>query len=137
MTDETRSPAASDASTGALIHQLTDQLSRLIRDEMRLAQAEMTRKGGRLAKAASLYGGSGLIALYAAACLLAAAVAGIATVLATWLAALIVGGALLACAGIAALAGKRQVSRATPLTPVETVESLKLDAETITGRARQ
>jgi Putative Actinobacterial Holin-X, holin superfamily III len=137
MTEQTRAQAASDASTGALIHQLTDQLSRLIRDEMRLAQAEMTRKGGRLAKAASLYGGSGLIALYAAACLLAAAVAGMATVLATWLAALIVGGALLVCAGIAALAGKHQASRATPLTPSETVESVKLDAEAITGRARQ
>jgi hypothetical protein len=142
MTEQTRvagggGDGTGEASTGELIHLLAEQLSRLVREEMKLAQAEMTRKAGRFALGAGLFGGSSVIGLYAAACLLAAAVAGLATVLAVWLAALIVGGALLICAGIAALAGKRQVSRATPLVPAETVESVKLDAETITERARQ
>jgi membrane protein len=137
MTDQTRPAGSSDPSTGELLHQLTEQMSRLVRDEMKLAQAEMTRKGSRLARGAGLFGGSSVVALYAAACLIAAAVAGLATVLATWLAALIVGAALLIAAGIFALAGKRQVSAATPLVPQEAVHSVHLDAEAITERARQ
>jgi uncharacterized membrane protein YqjE len=137
MTEQTRPANASDPSTGELIHRLTEQTSQLVRDELKLAQAEMTRKVTRLARGAGLLGGSGVIALFAVACLLAAAVAGLATALATWLAALIVGVVLLACAGVAALAGKRQVSRGTPLVPQETADSVRLDAETITERARQ
>ncbi|HUD76444.1 MAG TPA: phage holin family protein [Streptosporangiaceae bacterium] len=135
---EHASPATSSQhSTGELIQQLAEQTSRLVRDEMKLAQAEMSRKGTRLAKGAGLFGGSGIIVLFAVACLLAAAIAGIATVLATWLAALIVGAGLLLCAGIAALVGKRQVAEATPLVPQETVQSVKADAEAISESARQ
>jgi hypothetical protein len=137
MTDQASPPGASQHSAGELVQQLTEQMSRLVRDEMKLAQAEMTRKGTRLAKGAGLFGGSGVILVYAAGCLLAAAIAGIATVLAVWLAALIVGAALLLAAGVAALIGKREVTRATPLVPAETVESVKADAETISERARQ
>lgn len=136
MTERTSSPAASEHSTAELIHQLTEQMSALVRDEMKLARAEMSRKGARVAKGAGLFGGGGVIAFYGAGCLLAAAIAGLATVLATWLAALIVGGALLVGACGAALAGKRQVSRATPLAPHETADSVKLDAETIIESGR-
>jgi hypothetical protein len=43
-------PAPSDparASTGELIAQLSDQVSRLVRNEVRLPQAEVTRKARR------------------------------------------------------------------------------------------
>ncbi len=99
MTEHASPASASQQSTGELVQQLTEQTSRLIRDELKLAQAEMTRKGTRLAKGAGLFSGSGVIALYAIGCLLAAAIAGLATVLAVWLAALIVGAALLLIAG--------------------------------------
>jgi hypothetical protein len=49
-----------------------------------------------------MFGGSGLIALYGLGALIACAVLGVSRVLAPWLAALIVGVALLAVAGIAA-----------------------------------
>src|SRR5580700_8690607 len=137
MTEQARPSSAGDPATSELIHRLAEQMSRLVRDELKLAQAEMTRKGTRVARGAGLFGGSGVVALFAVACLLAAAVAGLATVLAVWLAALIVGAALLMIAGIVALSGKRQVSRGTPLVPHEALESVKLDAETISERARQ
>jgi membrane protein len=133
---ETTPAGPGDPSTAELLHRLTEQVSRLVRDELRLAQAELTRKATRLASGAGLFGGGGVIALYAIGCLIAAAVAGLATAVATWLAALIIGAALLVCAGIAALAGKRQVGRGTPLVPQETIGSVKLDAETISERAR-
>jgi hypothetical protein len=137
MTEHTSPAGTGDVATAELIHRLTEQTSRLVRDELKLAQAEMTRKGTRLARGASLVGGGGVAALYGVACLLAAAVAGLATVLAVWLAALVVGAVLLMVAGVVALSGKRQVSRGTPLVPQEALDSVKLDAETISGRARR
>jgi|HubBroStandDraft_5_1064220.scaffolds.fasta_scaffold979624_2 hypothetical protein len=124
-------------STHEIIQQLAEQLSHLVRDEVKLAEAEMTRKGKRVAKGAGLFGGSGVVALYGAGCLIAAAVAGLATVLAVWLAALIVAAVLFGCAGLAALAGKREVSHATPLVPEQTIASVQADAETITEGMQQ
>jgi hypothetical protein len=78
-----------DSSTGELMKQLSEQLSRLVRDELKLAEAEMASKGSRAAKGVGLFGGSGIFALYGLGCLLAAAIAGLALVVAIWLAALI------------------------------------------------
>ena len=41
-------PLPENASTGQLIGQLTEQISRLVRDEARLAQAEVTQKAKKL-----------------------------------------------------------------------------------------
>jgi hypothetical protein len=136
MAEQASPVTATPSSTGELVQQLAEQLSHLVRDELKLAQAEMTRKGTRAAKGLAIFGGSGLVAAYGTGCLLAAAIAGLATVVAIWLAALIVGAALFAAAGLAALAGRRQVAKATPLVPERTVASLRADAETISERAR-
>src|ERR1700735_2332070 len=100
-TDPQRAKAPA-ASTGDLVKQLSEQVSRLVRDELRLAQLEMTRKGKQAGVGAGLLGGSGIIALYAVGCLLAAAIIGLATAVAAWLAALIVGVVLLLIAGVSA-----------------------------------
>jgi membrane protein len=84
-----------------------------------------------------MFGGSGVVALFGFGCLLAAAIAGLALVLATWLAALIVGAALLVLAGIAALIGKGQLKKATPPVPEQVVESVKADVEEIRERAHR
>jgi hypothetical protein len=47
-------PAPSRSSTGELIGQLSDQVSRLVRDEVRLAQAEVTQKAGLQADVATV-----------------------------------------------------------------------------------
>src|SRR3712207_5563280 len=52
----------SEPSTGQLISDLTNQISRLVRDEARLAQAEVTQKAKRLGVGAGLFGGAGLFA---------------------------------------------------------------------------
>ena len=82
-------------STGELVKRLSEQVSVLVRDELKLAQLEMTRKGKQAGIGAGMLGGSGLIALYGVACLLACAILGLSRVLEPWLAALIVGAALL------------------------------------------
>jgi uncharacterized membrane protein YqjE len=129
--------AGQDRSAGELVKQLSEQVSVLVRDELRLAQLEMTRKGKQAGLGAGLLGGGGLIALYGVGCLIACAVIAISGVLAAWLAALIVGAVLLAVAGLAALAGKSRLRQATPPLPREAVGSVKEDVEEIRERARR
>ena len=122
-----------ERSTGELVK----QISVLVRDELKLAQLEMTRKGKRAGMGIGILGGSGLTALYGLGCLIACVILAISGVLAAWLAALIVGAALLAVAGVAALIGKSRLQKATPPVPEETVSSVKTDVEEIKGRARR
>ncbi|HEY8043205.1 MAG TPA: phage holin family protein [Streptosporangiaceae bacterium] len=128
---------APEASAGELVKQLSEQVSRLIRNELKLAEYEMTSKARRLGRGAGLFGGSGLVALYGLGCLLAAAIIGLASVLPAWAAALIVGGALLLIAGLVALVGKSQVSKAVPPVPEQTVQSVQADVEEIKERAHR
>lgn len=131
MSDHSADAPASDLSTGQLVSQLSEQTSRLIRDELRLAQLEMTAKGKRAGMGAGLFGGAGVIALYGLGCLIAAAILGLATAVSAWLAALIIGVVLFAIAGVAALAGKREIGEATPPVPTEAVAGVKRDVDTI------
>jgi MFS family permease len=132
------SPAvAAEASTGDLVKHLSEQVSRLIRDELKLAEYEMTAKAKRAGRGAGMFGGSGLLALYGIGCLLAAAIVGLAGVLPAWAAALIVGGVLLIIAGIAALLGKSQFGHAAPAIPEQTVQSIRADVEEIKERAHR
>ena len=124
-------PAAEDASTGQLIGQLTEQISRLVRDEARLAQAEVTQKAKRLGVGAGLFGGAGLFAFFGLAVLIAAAVLALALALPGWLAALIVAVVLFAVAGVLALVGKKDVDKGAPPVPTEAIASTKADIATV------
>jgi hypothetical protein len=135
-TDTAQAPSAPERSAAELVKLLNEQVSTLVRDELRLAQLELARKGKLAGVGIGLLGGSGMIAFYAVGCLLACAVIALSAALAAWLAALIVGAALLAVAGAAALAGKGRLSRATPPVPVEAVGSVRADVEEIKERAR-
>ena len=132
-----RAGAGQDRSAGELVKQLSEQVSVLVRDELRLAQLEMTRKGKQAGLGAGLLGGGGLIALYGVGCLIACVVIAISGVLAAWLAALIVGVILLVVAGLAALAGKGRLRQATPPVPRDAMGSVKEDVEEIKERARR
>lgn len=126
---------ASEASIGELLSRVSEQTSQLIRDELRLAQAELTQKGKRAGIGAGLFGGAGVFAVYGLGCLIAAAILGLAGPVTDWLAALIVGVVLFAVAGIAALIGKKNVSQAGPLVPTEAVAGLKQDIDTLKSGA--
>jgi len=135
--DEMGQSPGQDRSTAELVKQLTEQVTVLIRDELKLARLEMTRKGRQAGVGAGFLGGSGLVALYGVGCLLACVVIAISGVVAAWLAALIVGAALLAAAAAAALIGKGRLQRATPPVPEQAVDSVKTDVEEIKERARR
>jgi uncharacterized protein YacL len=118
------------ASTGELITQLTAQTSRLVRDELRLAQKEMQESIKHAGMGAGLFSVAGLLAALGVSTLVAAAVAALAIVLPVWAAAVIVAAILLAAAGAAALIGKRQVEDASPV-PERTVANVKEDIEEV------
>ena len=126
-----------EKSTGELIKLMSEQVSTLVRDEMKLAQLEMTRKGKQAGIGAGMMGGGGVIALYGVGCLIACVIIAISRELAPWLSALIVGAALLIVAGIVALAGKARLSKATPPVPQEAVQSVKADVEEIKERVHR
>jgi Putative Actinobacterial Holin-X, holin superfamily III len=128
---ETPPPDPKDASTGELIGQLTDQVTKLVRDEVRLAQAEVTQKAKRLGIGAGLFGGAGLVALLGLNALITAAILGLANVLPGWLSAIIIAVVLFAVAGVLALLGKKDVQQAAPPLPTETIASVQADVATV------
>ena len=130
-------PPPENASTGQLIGQLTEQISRLVRDEARLAQAEVTQKAKRLGVGAGLFGGAGLFAFLGLAVLVATAVLALDLVLPAWLAALIVAVVLFAIAGVLALVGKKDVEKGSPPVPTEAISSVKTDIATVKESARR
>ena len=131
------SPPQQDPSTGQLISNLTDQISRLVRDEARLAQAEVTQKAKRLGIGAGLFGGAGLFAFFGMAVLITTAILALALVLPDWLAALIVAVVLLAVAGVLAIVGKKDIDKGTPPVPTEAIASTKVDVQTVKESARR
>lgn len=137
LMDSAHQPAIHTRSTGELVKLLSEQVSVLVRDELKLAQIEVTRKGKQAGTGAGMMGGGGLIALYGVACLIACAVIAIAGQVAAWLAALIVGAALLAIAAVVALLGRARLRKATPPMPEKTVARIKTDVDVIKERTRR
>ena len=125
-----------DKPLGELVQDLSRQTSTLIRQEMRLAQAELTEKGRHAGKGAGMFGGAGVVALYGGGALVTAAILGLATVLEPWIAAAAIGIGLLLVAGILALTGKKELEEAGPPKPEQAIESVQRDIDTVKARAR-
>src|SRR5437763_1816382 len=87
---EIHDTTGSEQSVAELVKQLSDQTSRLARQEVALAKAELQLKGKRMGMGAGMFGGAGVFGFYALGALTAAAILGLATAVAGWLAAVIV-----------------------------------------------
>ncbi|MEO3855939.1 phage holin family protein [Acrocarpospora sp. B8E8] len=121
----------STASTAELVQQASDQVSRLIKDEMRLARAEVVGKGRQARTGAALFGGTGVMALLGAGALVACAIIALAIPWPAWLAALVVGAALLIIAGIMGAIGRNRVKGAMPPKPTQAVNGVKSDIDAV------
>jgi uncharacterized membrane protein YqjE len=129
MASEAPDPVLRDQHLGELFKQLSDDVSTLVRQELKLAQAEMTEKGKQAGLGVSLFGAAGLLALLALGSLTAFLIAVLATGMKVWLAALLVTVVYGAFAGALALVGKNRVSEATPPVPEQTIETVKEDVQ--------
>ncbi len=112
-----------------LVKQLSEQTTRLARQEVELAKAELSLKAKRAGVGGGMFGGAAIVGLYAVGALVAAAIAAVATAVATWAAALIVAGVLALVAGVLALRGRTKLQQATPPVPEQTAESVKEDVQ--------
>lgn len=129
--------ARSEEPVGVLVSRATEQMSQLVREEMRLAQAEMKQKGQRLGMGGGMFGGAGLFGFLALQAMVATGIVALALVLPWWASALIVTGVLLLIAGVLALMGKKQVKQGVPPTPERAVAGVKADVETVKERAHR
>ena len=121
---------------GDIAAQLMRDVSLLVRQEIALAKAELREKGRVALPGIGMIGGAGVVALCAAGALTAFLVLALSTFLDAWLAALIVGAALVAVAAGLALAGKERVEDAGALLPEQTIENVKEDAEWLKEHAK-
>jgi hypothetical protein len=119
-----------------LFRQLPSQISRLIRDELRAAQVELTAKLKAAGLGAGLLVGALVIALFAFGVFIAAAILGLSIVLQPWAAALIVGALLLIIAAVLALLGRGKLKKGVPPLPTESIENVKADIRAVKGTGR-
>ena len=129
MTAREPDPGLREESMGALFKQLSEELSTLVRQELRLAQAEMAEKGKKAGIGIGMFGGAGLVSFLALQALTACLVALLATAMDVWIAALIITVLYAAVAAGLGMSGKKQVSEATPPVPEQTTETLKEDVQ--------
>ncbi len=136
MADERHAGGApEERSVAELIREVSDETSTLIRQELRLAQLELTQKGKLLGVGLGMFGAGGAVALYGVGALVAAAILALATAVAAWLSAAIVGVVLLAAAGLLALRGKREVGQAGAPVPQRAIDSTRKDLQTVKENA--
>jgi Putative Actinobacterial Holin-X, holin superfamily III len=101
----------SDQSLGQLVSSVTTNASSLVRLEIELAKSEIQQQVKQGAVGGGLAAVAGVLVLLAIVLLSIAAALGLATVLATWAAFLIVGGAYLLIAIVLVLVGVRRFKR--------------------------
>ena len=124
-----------NAPMGELVQRLSQQTATLVRQEIRLAQADLKEKGKRAGIGAGMFGGSGLVAFYAVGALITGLILLLAEAVAAWIAAFVVAAVLGLVAGVLAVTGKKQVEQATPPKPEAAIESLQADVAEVKQRA--
>ncbi len=136
-TTERGPSAASEASLAELIKQLSEQSSRLARQEVELAKAELAVKGKRAGLGVGMFGGAGAFGFYGFGAFTAAAILALSLAMSGWFAALIIAVLYGAIAAVLALQGKNKVQQATPPVPEQATESVKEDVEFAKTRAQE
>jgi hypothetical protein len=126
-----------DASVSDLVKQASEQISQLMRQELRLAQAEVKQKGKRFGIGGGLFSGAGVIGFIALQALAATAIVALDLVWPLWGAALVVAAVLIAVAAVLAAVGKKQVSQAVPPAPEQAIDGVKADVAEIKERAHR
>jgi uncharacterized membrane protein YqjE len=123
--------------THKLVNDLSEQVSMLVRDELRLARMELTEKGKHAGFGAGLFGAAGTVAFLGSAALVTAIILLLALVMPGWAAAAIVAGVLFIVAAVLGMIGKNQMKQAAPPVPRETIASVKADIDMVREHARR
>jgi hypothetical protein len=112
---------------GDLLGSFAQDTTTLMSQEIELARAEIAVQVKRAGTGAGLFGGAAVVAMAGLGALTACAIVALALVLDTWLAALIVGAALVAVGGLLALMGRSRMKQVAPPVPERALQSVRRD----------
>ena len=130
-TPETESGTHAPNGVGAAAKQVAEHASALARLELELAKLELARKVASLAKGIALGLAAAVLSLFMLGFLLAAGAAGLDTFMPTWLALLIVGGALLLLVGLLGMLALGAIRKGTPPVPEQAIREAKLTSNAL------
>jgi hypothetical protein len=119
---------AEERPLGTLFSNLGSQLSFLLQKEVELAKLEVQDQATKAAKAGAVLGATAVVAFLASILVSFAAAWGLAEVMPTGLAFLVVGVVYAIVAGILFALGRRRLRQVRPV-PVQTVKTLKDDVD--------
>jgi len=117
-----------ERSLGELFSELASETGTLVRQEVALAQVELTKKATDVGKNVGYLVVGGAVGYAAALALIAALIIGLANFIPAWAAALIVG-VIVGIAAYIMISSALAALKKTDLAPRETVETLKEDAQ--------
>jgi len=117
-----------DRSLGDLFSELAAETGTLVRQEVALAQVELTAKASRVGKNVGFLAVGGAVGYAAMLAILAGVILGLSYFMPAWLAAILVGGVVGIAAYVLITSALAELKKMN-LTPEETVESIKEDAQ--------
>lgn len=124
-------PTQGTNGIGGATKLLADHAISIAKLELKLALLELKKKAAALGVGVGLLVGAAILGLFALGFLLAAAAAGLATALSTWLALLIVGVVLVLVTGVLALLGRSSLKRGVPPVPEQAIMEAKVTKEAV------
>lgn len=117
-----------ERSIGDLFSELAAETGTLVRQEVALAQAELTRKAATAGKNVGFLAVGGAVAYAALLAIIAGVILALSYFIPPWAAAMLVGG-LIGVAAFVLITSALSALKNTDLKPNETVESIKEDAQ--------
>jgi amino acid transporter len=117
-----------ERSLGELFSELATETSTLVRQEVALAQTELTQKATRVGKNVGFLVVGGAVAYAALLAVIAAVIIGLSYFVPAWAAALIVG-VIVGIAAFILISSALSALKRANLAPTQTVESIKEDAQ--------
>jgi len=118
-----------------VLKDIIGNIQEIIRSEVRLARAEIREETGKLLNASRMLAIGAFAGIYAVGFILLSLVYGLASVVAPWLAALIVGVLLAIVAGVMVMSGRGRLKDVTP-KPEKTIDTMKENIEWMKGQTR-
>lgn len=134
LDERTAAPTLSEARVADLVRRASEDVSRLVRNELQLAKVELTDKARNAGAGVGMMTGAAALAWFGLGTLIASAVLALALVLPAWAAALIVAVVLFAVAALLVFLGKARVQRAVPPVPTEAMNSVRADVDRLKAR---
>ncbi len=123
-----------ERSLGELFSDLATETSTLVKQEVALAQTELTQKATRVGKNVGFLVVGGAVGYAALLAFIAALIIGLGQMLVNYWAAALIVGVIVAIAAVIMILSALSALKNTGITPTQTVETIKEDAQWLKDR---